>query len=769
MNKTKVAELLDIAVTTECKTKDEFKYIGKDFPIRDAYAKVQGKAIYTSDIKMNNMLHGKIIFSTIAHGIVKSIDTSEAEKLDGVVAISTCFDAPNKEFNSGLRFVNHKMKPDERIFNQHVRYVGDRIGAVVASTEKIAEKAIKLIKVEYDELPHVFEVKEALKEGAPEIHEGGNLLGEVISKAGDSEAAIAGAAHVFEGEYRVPAVHHYAMEPHSTLADWDGDKLTLWTSTQNLFAFRIILSDILNLPINKVRIIKPTVGGGFGGKVEAVTEPVAAHLAILVGRPVRVELSRKETFISSRTRHEAIVNVRTGFDKNKNMVGLEYHVLGRAGAYASATLNVLGGMSAKAMILYKTPNITFHGKGVYTNTPIGGAMRGYGSPQILTGVELHMDEVAKEFGMDPMDLKMMNLPDPFDAHPKGGTLGNARIKDCVERGAELIDWENRDRFDNSGTIKRALGFAAAVHGNGVFPKHIDYTVIKLTLHEDGSFTLNTGNQEIGEGNTTMLMMVAGEVLDVEPMSFNLVESDTELTSFDLGTFSSRCTWVSGKSAKLAAEMMRVQMLEKAALKLDKDPSELKLLAGEIALTDGTKTGLTYKDIAIYVQQELHEGELFITKTYYSEANAGSYGAHFADVSVNTETGEVVVHNFAAVHDVGRAINPLATEGQIEGGIQMGLGYALTEDILIDPKTGAVTNAVTKKYPIFRSNQMPEIMIDFIEKGEEPGPYGAKSIGEIATVPTGAAVVSAINNALGTNLRRLPATKERILAALAKKL
>jgi CO/xanthine dehydrogenase Mo-binding subunit len=766
IDSTIIKELASLEINRLVEDKPEgLKYVGKDFPIMDAWKKVRGEALYTSDIKKEHMLFGKVLFSSIPHGRVLSIDTSEALKLDGVVAIESCFTSPKRKFNSGLRFIGHDMIADEQIFHEHVRYVGDRIGAVVAVSEKIAEKAIKLIKVEYKEYESVLELADALNEDAPAIHDGGNLMGEVVSLAGNSDYAIKRAAHSFEGEYRVQAMHHYAMEPHASLAVYDGDKLTLWSSTQNIFALRVILSNILELPINRVRVIKPTVGGGFGGKVEAVVEPIAAYMAMKVKRPVRFEYSRKECFVSSRTRHEAIVRIRTGFDNKYRLTGLDIDVRANGGAYASATLNVLGAMSAKSMMLYKTANISYRGKGVYTNSPVGGAFRGYGSPQLMTPLEMHMQEVAKELDMDPLIFKMNNLPDPFDDHPKGGKLGNARIKDCLQKGAEMIGWEDCGKMESSGPIKRALGFAAAVHGNGVYPKHIDYTVIKLTLHEDGSFTLNTGNQEIGEGNTTMLMQIAGEVLDVEPMSFNLVESDTELTSFDLGTFSSRCTWVSGRSAKLAAEMMRELILEKAAQKLERNANELKLLAGEVVSLDGDKLDLSYQDIGLYVQQELFEGELTVTKNYYSEANAGSYGAHFADVSVNTETGEVKINRYVAVHDVGRAINPLSLEGQIEGGVQMGMGYALSEKIEIDKKTGVVTNALTKKYGIFRAPDMPPIEMALIEKGEEPGPFGAKSIGEICTIPSAPAIINAVNNALGTTIRELPASKERILAEI----
>ncbi|GAA0181680.1 molybdopterin-dependent oxidoreductase [Clostridium sediminicola] len=747
--------------------KEGYKYVGENYPMQDAIDKVRGKAKYTTDIKLDGMVYAKMIYSTIGHGEILSMDTSEAEKMEGVLHVATPFNSPKKKFNTGYRFKGHKgMDFDEMIFNDKVRFYGDRIGAVVATSEAIAAKALKLIKIEYKEYDVVIDPKEALKEDAPKIHEKGNLLGNVVAKVGDTEKGFEEAEYIFEHEYKTPMVHHYAMEPHSALADWDGKNLTIWTCAQNIYAYRVILSESLGIPMNRIRIIKPVVGGGFGGKNEAVLEPAAAHLAIVVGRPVMMEQTRNECMVSSRTRHAAIVKVKTGHKEDGTLTTIQYDAMLNAGGYATTTLNVLGGMSAKCMMLYSAQNVTFEGTGVYTNSPMGGAMRGYGSPQVLTPLEMHMEEVAKELNIDPVKFKLDNLARPYGKHPRGGTFGNARVVDCLNKGLELFDWENKKKnVKSEGNIKRGIGFSTGVHGNGMFPKHIDCTTIEIKMTEDGKFILFTGNQDIGQGIGQALLIIAGEVLGVEPNSIELVESDTKITPFDLGTFSSRGTWVSGRAAKVAAEKMREKIIEVASQMLEIPKEDVKIGYEYAYSAKDENKNVSFEEIAIYAQQEICIGELKVCNTHYSDCNTGSYAADFAEVEVDITTGKVKVVEFVAVHDVGKAINPLMVEGQIEGGIQMGLGYGLTEELVLDPDTGKVKNAHTKKYPIFRANQMPKIKVGLVEEGAEPGPYGAKSIGEIATVPVAAAVISAVNNALGTNMREIPATPERVLKAI----
>ena len=747
----------------------ELRYIGKGYPIHDAYEKVTGKAQYTVDMQLPGMLYAKMLFSPIGHGIIKSIDTSAAEALEGVHYIATCMNTPERLFNSAKRFKGHNMRPDEYIFPHKVRYAGDRVAAVVADTEEIAAKAVKLIRVEYDPLPVVTDVEAALAEGAPELHEGGNLLGRLEVTAGDTDAALACADYVIEGRYSTPIVHHYAMEPHAAVADFDGKHLTVWTSTQNIFAFRIILSELFDLPVNRIRVIRPTVGGGFGGKYEMVLESVVAWLAMQVRRPVMLELSRKDSMISTRTRHGAVVYLKVGVQKDGTVTAIDYKELANAGAYAGSTMNVLGGASAKAMMLYHVPNMRFVGLGVYTNTPVAGAMRGYGSPQIETPLELHMDRIAAKLGLDPIAFRMKNLVEPGDINPaKKMSLGNCRVKECLERGRELMDWTEQVTVSADGKRSRAMGFACGVHGNGVAGVMFDTTTISLKMAEDGSVLVFTGNQDIGQGNITVIRLIVAETLQIEPDRIEVVEADTTTTPFDMGTFSSRCTWVSGEAARLAAEELLGQLRTEAAELLDCERDQLVLDCGAFYVDGAPERRADFGDLAIHAQQVSQRGEFFVHRPYYSQFNPGSYCADFAEVEVNIETGAVQVLRMAAVHDVGRAINPLMLEGQIEGGIQMGLGYGLTEELKIDPKTGVVTNALTKKYGMFKAKDMPKITVDTVELGEEHGPFGAKSIGEIATVAVGAAVVNAVNRAIGAQVVDLPATPERIRKAIKGK-
>ncbi len=742
------------------------KQVGGRYPIHDAYEKVTGKAIYTTDLKLPGMLYAQMLFSPVAHAYIKSVDTSEAEAIEGVHYIAHTFNTTEKIFNSALRFVGHKMKPDEQIFPRKVRYVGDRVAAVVADTEEIALKAIKLIKVVYEELPFVIDVEEALKDDAEPIHEGGNLLNKIDVEVGDIKKAIEEADYVFEGRYTTPIVHQFAMEPHSCAANYDGKRLTVYTSSQNIFAYRVILSQLFEMPINRIRMIRPTVGGGFGGEYEMVLESITALLTLKVRKPVLLELSRKDSIVSCRTRHAAIVYLKVAVKKDGTIIGLDYKELVNAGAYASSTMNVIGGSSSKAMMMYRSPNIHYEGIGVYTNTPVGGAMRGYGSPQIQTPLELELDNIARQLNMDPIELRLRNHVIPGDINPlKKFSLGNCKVKECLEKGRELINWTEEVRVSEDGKFRTAIGCASGVHGNGVFGVTIDTTNITLKVTEDGSIILLTGTQDIGQGNVVMMRQIIAEVLQIEQDSIEVIDADTATTPFDMGTFSSRGTYVSGEAARLAGIELRDAILKEAAILLETNVSELDIDDGMIFNIYNPINKVSFADVAIHSQQISQNGEIIINKQYYSHQNPGSYCAGFAEVEVNMETYETKVKRYVAVHDIGKAINPLLVEGQIEGGIQMGLGYGLTEEYIFDDKTGVVTNAHAKKYKIFKAKDMPGITIGLIEEIEPYGPFGAKSIGEISTVAVGAAVVNGINRAIGTMVHDLPATPDRIRKAI----
>ncbi|HHY38500.1 MAG TPA: molybdopterin-dependent oxidoreductase [Clostridia bacterium] len=749
----------------------QYEHIGRRIPIRDARAKVTGRATYVGDMELPGMLHGKILFSPVAHAKIKEIDTSEAESLPGVRAVLTYKNSPRVPYNSAMRYKGHNAPKTEYVFDDTVRYVGDRVAAVAADDPDTAERALKLIKVEYEELPAVFDPEEALSPEAFPIHPGGNLVGEMLAECGDVDRAMAEADLVVEDRIKTPRVHHGALEPHVCLADYGPDgKLTVFAASQTIFSVRLILSEILGLPLNKIRVIKPTLGGGFGGKIELVLEPVTALLSLRTGRPVRIELSRKEVMVSTRTRYSSVFYIKTGVMRDGTLVAQDIKAVWDCGAYATSAFNVPGAMMEKAFKQYRIKHMRVKSLPVYTNTPIAGAMRGYGSPQLVAAREIHMDHIASVLGMDPVKLREKNLIRPGDPHPRFGySLGNARPLDCLKKAAEAFGYEERkERLSataQKGRFRRGIGVSSGLHGNGVYGVHVDMTSAAIKMNEDGTAVLYTGNQDLGQGSTTILAMIVAEVLGIDVDDVEVVEADTERTPWDLGTYASRIVWVGGNAAKKAAENIKGQLLEEASRMLGVPKEKLELKGGFALVKGDPEKRVTLGEIVISAQQGIDQREIKAYETFHSIAPAGSYAAHFAEVEVDTETGSVRVIDYVAAHDVGKAINPLLVEGQIEGGIQMGLGYALTEELVLDPATGRVTNAHLKRYKMFRAEEMPDTKVILVEEGEHPGPFGAKSVGEIATVPVAPAVINAVSNALGIRFNEFPLTPERIKAAI----
>jgi CO/xanthine dehydrogenase Mo-binding subunit len=745
--------------------KSQYKYIGKSRPIKDAVLKATGQLKYAADLKYPNMLYAKMLFSPVAHAKIKHIDTREAEKLPGVYAVVTYKNAPQILYNSSQHFYEHELVEVERIFSDTVRYVGDRVAAVAAVDLETATKAVKLIKVTYEELPAVFDPEEALKAGAPRVYPSGNKAAETFVEAGDVEQGFAEADLIFEDRYTVPQVHHGAIEPHVAIADYDvAGKLTVLTPSQNIFAHRVLLARIFNMPFSKIRVIKTPIGGAFGGKGEMVLEPVVALLAKVTGRPVKLELSRAETIVSTRTRHGAVIYLKTGVKKDGRILAQDVKVIVNTGAYASCAMNIIVAMCHKVFKIYKTEHIRFKGIAAYTNLPISGAMRGFGSPQIIFPIESQLHKIAKFLEIDMVELQLKNLIEPGGVDRRFNTpIGNSRPIDCVLAGAEAFQWSKKKLNEDLGRYKRGIGMAVGCHGNSLYGAHRDYTALILKMNEDGTATLFTGTHDMGSGAVTVQTQIIGEILGINPDDIACVEADTELVPWNLGDYASRGTYVSGNAAKKVAESMKAKILEEAAGLLKTKPDELYLENGHVYSLKEPSKKATLCDVIIY-SQRVSQKELIAAETYAAIAGPHSYGAHFAEVEVDTETGQVKVLNYVATHDVGKAINPNYVLGQIGGGIQMGIGYALTESLKFDSK-GKVTNSSFKKYHLIKSSEMPQIKIVLVEKGEETGPYGAKGIGEIATVPSAPAVVNAINNALGSSFNSLPVSPEKILKYL----
>jgi len=750
--------------------KDGLRYVGSNVPIHDVREKVTGKAKYVGDMLLPGMLHAKLLLADIAHGRIRSIDTSKAEALPGVIAVYTHKNSPDNLYNSHKWIDGLELVKDERLFTEKVRYYGDRVAAVVAEDKHTAEKAVELIEIDYEELKPVMDPEEALKEGAPMIHDSGNVLFRNEFGCGDVVKDMEGAYLVAEDRIETPKMHHGAMETHACMADTDPcGKITVWSPCQVIFQVQLIVSEALGIPQSDVRVIKTTLGGSFGGKGQPILEPVCAFLSYKLGKPVRLVMDRTESIIGTRTRNKTIGTVRTALDREGRILARDIDMLVDAGAYYTNGSAVAMAMGKKAFKLYRIKSQRYSTTSVYTNTAIGGACRGYGSPQIHAVTEINIDNAARRLGMDPVELRLKNFVQPYDKDPIGGPdLGNARIIDCVIKGAEAFNWKERFAKDKgNGRFRRGVGMACCAHGNGYYGAYPDFITMSLRISGDGYAVLKGALHDLGCGTNTTMMQIVAETLDMDIEKVSVAETDTLVSPFDsAGTQASRVTFVCGGAAMKVSQLVRDKLTSYAADILKCNVEDIVLENGFIWNKLKKEERFTYGDI-VSIIQKTYMDEAGTVITYQSPGNPASYGANFVEVEVDTLTGMVKVLDVLAVHDVGRAINPGFITGQVQGAVQMGIGMALSEDITFDSK-GRVQNDRFGRYIVVNAPDMPDVRVLLIEEGEELGPYGAKSVGEVAAVPTPPAVVNAINNALDIYLDILPATPERIMEKLKGK-
>jgi CO/xanthine dehydrogenase Mo-binding subunit len=751
---------------------EQLRFVGGTYPVHDVAQKVTGELVYGADLTLPGMLYAKLLLSTVAHGRVLSIDTGAAEALPGVVKVFHCFNSPMQHYCRARLTPEQELCPrDETLFSEHVRFVGDRVAAVVATRQDIAEAAVALIRVEYEEYRALLSPDEALAHPEVLIHSGGNVPYEYEEECGRS--ATQEDSVVVSTTVTTPRVHHAAMEPHVCLAQaHSSGGMTIWSTSQGVYGARTVIADLLGLEYHRVRVIKAPMGGSFGGKTEYILEPITAFLAQRTRRPVKLLLDREEDMVATMVRPATSTTIRTHCSAAGDLQDFEAASVLDAGGYATSTQDYAVHMCKKLTKLYRLPHYHHRAMAVYTNTLVAGAMRGWGAPEIAAAAEIHLDEVARRLGMDPVELRLRNLVLPFDIDPVTElSLGDARVRECLERGAEQFGWAGRwARPRDTGRYRRGVGVACGAHKNGMFGRFAEASSMGLKMNEDGTFELSASLHDPGCGILTVMKIIVGEVLGVDPDLVAAAEADTATTPFDYGTFGSRVTYVVGACARATAEKLRGIILGAAADLLGVPVERLVIGDGAVTVCDDEASGepgggreLKYSDIA-RLSQMRHMPDIAASLTYYATSNPGAYSVQFAEVEVDCATGLTRVTDFLAVGDVGMAINRGMVEAQFQGAVQMGIGYALTEHLGVDEAGRSAIDGF-KNYHIINAPDMPDIKVLLVEHSGDEGPFGAKSVGEIATVPTAPAVMNALNHALGTSLRDLPATPERIIAAL----
>lgn len=757
----------------------------------DARPLVTGAPVYAADFEQPDMLHARILHSPHAHAVIRHVDKSKALALPGVNAVLTYEDLPRVAHSTAGQPYPEPSPYDMYLLDNRVRYVGDWVAFVAAETPAIAEEALNLIEVDYEVLPAVFDPLEAMREGAPQLHEAdtthpnaGKHQGDIYDAAhniaaheeiehGDFEAAMREADIIVEGEYRVPFISHAVLEPHVCVAYLDGyERLIVVSSTQVPYHTRRQLAAVLQLPISRVRIVKPRVGGGFGSKQEMLLEPVAAALALKTHRPVRIEYSRQEEFTAARFRHPVIMRMRSGVKRDGTLLAISMHSIGNAGAYGTHSFTVTRSTGHKTLCLYRAKAYRFRADAVYTNLPITGAMRGYGAPQGFFALESHIDEIAHRLNMDPLEFRRKNHVqkgdwDPIEGEMVDGVWHSKRqfrscgLPECLEKGAAAIGWyEPFDRGDGK-PIRRGRGMATAMQGSGVASFELGGASIKL--NEDGSFNVMTGATDIGQGSDTILAQIAAEALGVGMDKIIMHSVDTDSSVFDYGSYASSTTYISGGGVKVAAERVRQQILEVAGDLLDCAPEDMTIIDGVIYTPRGP-SNLTVADIANETLYGKHRQQIMAKGDFWTEDSPAPFFAQFVEVEVDTETGQVRVTRAVNALDLGKAINPTLATGQVEGAVAMALGYALSEEVKFDDQ-GRVRNPGFVDYKVMSTLDMPRMTTILVEDIEYTGPFGAKSAGEVPTNGMAPAVANAVFDAIGVRMRILPITPEKILQAL----
>ena len=742
--------------------------IGRSVARYDLPEKLTGEARYAADVRLPGMLHGKILRSPHPHARIVRIDTSAAERLPGVRALLTPFDAPEG-----------RIAPDVAILDGVVRFVGDEVAAVAADDEDIAAEALALIDVEYEALPAVFSAGDAIKPDAPRVHPEGNLVGgkPLTLERGNVDEGFAQADRVFERSFSTPAHSGSALEPRAAVAMWEGDRLTVWKSSRGVHADRLNLALALGIERDNVRVIGSTMGAGYGNKDETRLAVITAILARRAGAPVKIELTREEEFVAGRKRHATETTLRIGVTSAGVITAIHATTLMDTGAYLSSGPGVVRRAGQGALYLYKCANARYDGYLAYTNQPSGGSYRALGAPQGHFALEATIDHIADELGLDPVEFRLMNhvgiegqpgervtpINQIVDTQPVEGGIpfSSNGLRECIVKGADAFGWRERraadaDRGDH---IRRGVGMSIFIYRGGPGGR----SSARVSLKPDGHVGLTAGLMDVGEGSATVMAQIVAETLNIAYEDVDVIFGDTAQTPEAPITAGSTATFSTGLAAQKAATELRAKILDAAAARLGADADALELRGGRVLSKDGAAL-LTLGEIAAAASQDI-EAEAWVTPGS-ADYIVNSFGAHFAEVEVDTETGQVRVTRYVAAHDSGRILNPRLAANQVEGGVSQMLGFTLSEQMLTDPESGVTLNASYLEHKSPTIQEYPPVQVVFADVVDPVGPFGAKALGEPPSIGVAPAIVNAIRDAVGVAIADLPATPDKILDALA---
>ena len=745
------------------------RVIGTSVPKRDGADKVTGRTRFLHDLELPRLAHGKILRARHPHARLLRIDTRRAAALPGVLAVITGADVEQQPF--GFARDQLALKVDK------VRCVRDEIAAVAAESAAIAEEALALIEVEYAELPAVFDPVAATRPGAPLVHEerGRNLTDlRYQFSHGDVDGAFAEAAAVVEGEYRLNFVTPACLGTMVAIAEWDlEDRLTMWSTTQVPFLYQRDLAQALGIGGDRVRVHQPPVGGNFGRGLDLYPiDVIAALLARRARRPVKIEFERLEEFVACPTREPCTIRLRTAAAADGRLLGRDCHVVIDNGAYVSWGSTTPYVMLSTVAGLYRCPAVRFDTTIAYTNNPYSGSMRGYGNLESTFAVESQMDELAAKLGLDRLELRRRNATKPGDAHPQGFAIGSCAMGECLDALGDTT----RGLPPPARGWRRGVGYAGMFHvGGGARIYKSDGCGAIVKCDDFGRVSLITGATEIGQGSETVLAMIVAETLGVPLARVEVVNSDTAVKPWDVGVHASRTTFIAGNAARLAAEKLRARLVAMAAGELEATVEELAVGDGWIFVKAEPQRRIAYERAAR--TGHLREGgQTLVAEAFYDPPTAmldkdlrgnvsAAYGfaAQAVVLDVEEATGVIRVRRVVSAHDVGRALNPGAAEGQIHGGIHMGLGYALSEHLVV--RDGQILTASFMDYAVLKAEDMPELVVRLVESIDAEGPFGAKGLGESGVIPVSAAVANAVHDAIGVRFTELPITSARVHAAL----